>query len=239
MIQKINGTINYDFFRIYSFALVEWLKGLDPLYRKMSTPQTINVIYGNAERMYASLNYVPSNERINLPIISVFLSGITPLNNFNIPPFLKFHKTYQTPSGKIDVLNSYSFSRLKAYTLTYTVDIWSEFKSDADYILYTITREFNDAEIRYLTIEGLENFQYIPIKLSSIRDTSAYEPGDASEVDIKWEIGLEILNAYLPVTTIQYFNENPEKFITEVNLNLEGEYKNILNSQFREAIQYK
>jgi len=219
--EKENGTINYSLFKIYSQAILTWLKTLDPLYRRKSAAQKVNVIYGNPERVFARINYLPSNERINVPIIGAYITGIDPLPEMNIPSFLRFHKFYYLPSGKPDLLRSYNFSKLKAYSVNYSIDIWAEFKSDIDYIIYTLLREFNNGEIRYLILKSNENFQYIPIKLNNISDNSTYEPGNAADIAIRWSMGVSVLNAFLPAETIEMLYENSQ-LINEINIQIEG-----------------
>ena len=71
--QKIDGTINYGLFKIYSAGIKEWLQTFDPLNRKHIGDTTIEeemrVIYGNPERVYSEQNHVRKNERIDQPVI--------------------------------------------------------------------------------------------------------------------------------------------------------------------------
>ena len=210
MIIKNSGTINYDFFKIYSEAFLIWLRNtLNPLYRIPNEPkgiQQVTVIYGNPERMWADRNLTLSNERINVPIIGVKLESFSPQPSYNIPRSLEFYQKYFLPNNKIDFFKTFKFRKLKTFELVYSADLRTEFKRDVDYILYTLSSQFNNAEIIYLKIVSKKFFpfkyigeQYIPIKLEGITDNSSYEPGDNADIIIKYRIDFKVLNAYLPV----------------------------------------
>jgi len=221
MLRKIDGTINYPFFRIYSEAIVEWLKQFDPLNRRLSDPQSLRVIYGNPERIFSNQNIIPDNERIDIPVIGVYLTAIAPDATYNIPQHIRFSREYRLPNNKIHDLYSYDFSKNKTYKINYAVDILSEFKSDADYINFSILREFSNNEIRYLQVISPIGMQWIPIKLSSTRETSSLEPGNAKDLQIRWQLDLEIPNAYLPVTATSGLRW--ENVVDQFNIAVEDE----------------
>ena len=121
------------------------------------------------------------------------------MGEYNIPYHIRFNKMSYLPNGRPDPMRIYKFSKLKTHEIDYTVDIWSKFKNDMDYIIYSITREFDNAEIKYLGVSSPNGFQYIPIQLTGITDNGQYEVGDAQDIYLRWALNFTVKNAYLPI----------------------------------------
>jgi hypothetical protein len=237
---KANGTINFPLFRLYSFALVSWMKTFDPLFRKSSTAQKFNVIYGNPERVFSTQNLLAlnTNERINPPICAVYLKDFKAEGTYNIPRGISVKIPTYLPNGRIDTMNSFKTPKLQTYVLNFSCSFYVEFKSDADFIIYTILRELDNGKFKWLLATNNENqnlYQYIPFKLEGTSDTSTLEPGDAKDLKMTFTMNFSVPWAYLPVdpyTNLTY--STVEQSVTEMEV---GVLEPITDEKFDSIIE--
>jgi len=238
-LNKTNGTINYDFFKIYTIGLLKWFKTFDPLYRRVAGEQKFNIRYENPERLWTDQNISQNNEMIDNPVLTIFLKSFSPLGRWNIPPSIKFPVIEKLPNGHINPFNSSIESKPKAFKLSYDATIMTEFKSDLDYILYSIQQQLDNGQNKYLIINGKYK-TYMPIHIDQTQLTLGDIGGGESDILLKHSFTIDILNAYLPID-ISKFIWTDNNIVKDINFNLESSLKdfNIELTKTTENIEIK
>lgn len=122
------------------------------------------------------------NGRVELPVISISRTShsYNPLK-FS-PPYLPLRKRYVNS----DMSRAALYYRPAPYNVDYTLSLWSNYKRDAEYILYQILTRFNPlAEMRITDDHTVGNVQML---FKSSSDVSDKEIDHESIAKVKYEI---------------------------------------------------
>lgn len=132
--------------------------------------------------------------RVRLPVASISRDGF----EFNQD---KFSPTYHSMGFRY--LNSTGtlaakYYRPVPYLVKYSMVIWTEFKRDAEYIIYQLSTRFNPiAEFRMFDGHLVGNVQ---LRFDGVTDASDKESGFDQHANIRYEMGFTA-EAWLPLPT--------------------------------------
>ena len=213
---------------------------IDKSYKKLRLGQTaaggrlrrvVNVIYGEMQEAIARIASPLRNGVVTTPGVAFYLSdqqvkeGTRPKENYYT------RRYYDTEGNKI---GSVAVPPLQEYTLTYSINIWSPYRSYMSMLQYQIQSEFapekffwipgfgqNDTDFGFEYTEGTSNCrqdrehhgQWAHAVLEGIADASDLEPGANAQTVYRTEITFQLTNAFMALPF-----EREQSYIGEVSL---------------------
>lgn len=213
---------------------------LDQSYKKLSLEQpatggrlrrVVNVMYGEMQEAVARVASPLRNGSVQSPGIVFYLAdqqvkeGIRPKENYYTRRF------YDKNNNKI---GSVAVPPLQEYTLTYTINIWSPYRSYLSMLQYQVQSEFapekflwipgfgkDDEDFGFEYTKGTDNCRYdrehhgqwAHAIIEGISDASDLEPGSNAQTVYRTEITFQITNAFLALPF-----EREQSYIGEVSL---------------------
>lgn len=197
---------------------------LDKSYKKLALSQktaggnarrVVNVMYGEMQDAVSRIASPLRNGIVQSPGVNFYLSdqqkvdGMRPKENYYT------HRYYDEEGNKI---GSVAVKPLQEYTLTYSINIWSPYRSYMSMLQYQIMSEFapekffwipgsgqNDADYGMEYTEGTSNCRYdrehhgqwAHATMEGVADASELEPGSNAQAVYRTEITFQVTNAFL------------------------------------------
>lgn len=213
---------------------------IDKSYKKLRLEQpaaagrirrVVNIIYGEMQEAIARVASPLRNGTVQTPGIAFYISdqqkkdGMRPKENY-------YTRRYYDKNG--NKIGSVAVPPLQEYILTYSINIWSPYRSYMSMLQYQIQSEFapekflwipgfgqNDANYGFEFTEGTDNCRYdrehhgqwAHAVLEGIGDASDLEPGANAQTVYRTEITFQIDNAFM---ALPFEREQP--YIGEVSL---------------------
>lgn len=132
--------------------------------------------------------------RLQLPAMSITRTGETPDPKRYSPAYLPTGKRYCNNGRRAELIY-----RPVPYLIDYSLDIWTEYKNDAEFANYSILSRFNPLASFFLNdVTGI-SYELI-MKLMSSTDSSDLEPDSSTHGKIKKTINIQV-EGWLPLPT--------------------------------------
>jgi hypothetical protein len=132
--------------------------------------------------------------RLSLPIMSITRTGENPDPKRYSPALLPINRRYRNNGRRVELIY-----RPVPYLLDYALEIWTEFKSDAEHAIYSIHSRFNPLASFHLNDATGTTFELI-MKLMSSSDSSDLEADSTTHAKIKKTINIQV-EGWVPLPT--------------------------------------
>ena len=136
------------------------------------------------------------NGRVSLPVISLSRTGHRFFDEYYTPPYLPMRKVY-TDRSKSRMRMLY---KPIPYVVSYTMNIWTEHKHDADAITSQILTRVSPVA-QYYADDG-QLVGPVIIKYGGLSDQTDKEVGADQHAKVKYEVTLEV-EAWLSLPTVE------------------------------------
>lgn len=213
---------------------------IDKSYKKLVIEQpatggrlrkVVNVIYADMSESIARIASPLRNGLVQTPGVSFYLSDRQPKEGMRPKENYYTRRFYDKNGNKI---GSAAVPPLQEYELTYSINIWSPYRSYMSILEYQIQSEFapekffwipgsgtGDSEYGFQFTKGTNNCRYerehhgqwAHSIFEGITDASDLEPGAGAQRMIRTEITFRLTNAFM---ALPFEREQP--YIGEVNL---------------------
>ena len=191
---------------------------LDKNYRRLLADQptaqgtikkTINVVYGNMDRAIAMIAQPLRNGSIDSPGVAVYLNEPTYKIEKSRPVENYYLRRYKDNNG--NTTRTAAVPPMQEWELPYTINIWAVYQQEMDIMLQQIVTQFNPQKFLWIgdpaygldysgdRMDRQHKGQWACVKLGNMSDASELEPGDADTRKIRYEIGLTVESAYVPL----------------------------------------
>lgn len=130
--------------------------------------------------------------RLTLPVMSISRTSEDPDPKRYSPAYLPIGKKYHNNGRRVELIY-----RPVPYLLNYTLDIWTEYKSDAEFALYSIASRFNPLASFFLNDVTGMSFELV-MELISSSDVSDLEVESATHAKVKKTINIKV-EGWLPL----------------------------------------
>jgi len=132
--------------------------------------------------------------RLMLPLMSITRTSEAPAKERYSPPYLPIGKKYHNNGRRVELIY-----RPVPYLIDYSLDIWTEYKNDAEYAVYSIASRFNPLASFFLNdITGM-TYELV-MKLTSSTDVTELEVDATSHAKVKKTINIQV-EGWLPIST--------------------------------------
>lgn len=213
---------------------------IDKSYKKLYLEQpaaagglkrVVNVMYGEMQDAVARIASPLRNGTVQSPGVSFYISDQQRVDRGRPKESYYTRRYYDDQGNKI---GSVAVPPLQEYTLTYSINIWSPYRSYMSMLQYQIQSEFapekffwipgfgqDDADFGFEYTEGTGNCrndrehhgQWAHAVLEGIADASDLEPGSNAQTVYRTEVTFQITNAFMALPF-----ERDQPHIGEVNL---------------------
>ena len=132
--------------------------------------------------------------RLSLPIMAITRTAENPDPKRYSPPYMSIGRKYHNNGRRVELIY-----RPVPYLLDYTLEIWTEYKSDAEHAIYSIASRFNPLASFFLSdATGISH--ELVMKMISSSDTSELEADQATHAKVKKNINIQV-EGWLPIST--------------------------------------
>lgn len=213
---------------------------LDKSYKKLSLEQpepggrvrrVVNVMYGEMQESIARIASPLRNGLIQTPGVAFYLSDNQPKEGMR-PKENYYTRRYYNKSLK--KIGSVAVPPLQEYQLTYSINIWSPYRSYMSILQYQVQSEFvpekyfwipgfgeDDDKYGFEYTDGTSNCRYdrehhgqwAHALIEGIADASDLEPGSNAQRILRTEITFTVTNAFMALPF-----EREQSYIGEINL---------------------
>ncbi len=213
---------------------------IDKSYKKLSIEQSdpagrlrrvVNVMYGEMQDAIARIASPLRNGTVQTPGVAFYLSDNQPKEGMRPKENYYTRRYFDNNSNKI---GSVAVPPLQEYQLTYSINIWSPYRSYMSMLQYQVQSEFapekyfwipgfgqDDTDFGFEYTEGSDNCRYdrehhgqwAHAMLEGIADASDLEPGSNAQSVYRTEITFVITNGFLALPF-----DREQSYIGEVNL---------------------
>jgi hypothetical protein len=132
--------------------------------------------------------------RLALPLMSITRTGESHDAKRYSPAYLPTNRKYHNDGRRVELIY-----RPVPYLLDYSLEIWTEYKSDAEYALYSINSRFNPLASFFLN--DTTGFSYeLVMKFMSSSDNTELEVDHATHAKVKKLVNIQV-EGWLPLPT--------------------------------------
>jgi hypothetical protein len=182
-------------FHFIDRALKNYFSGIRiPINRGAESYRMMNVKISGGESSTLLNDKDLRGAKLSLPIMAITRTGENHDAQRFSPAYLPVHKKYHNNGRRAELIY-----RPVPYLLDYSLEIWTEFKSDSEYALYSILSRFNPLASFFLTDSNKMTMELV-MKLISSSDISDIEADQDKHAKVKKSINIQV-EGWLPVST--------------------------------------
>ena len=183
-------------FEFIDIAIKNYFSGIRIPTNKKGTEEyrMMNVKIAGGESATLITDRELRSGRLSLPALAITRTGESPDSKRFSPPYGSVAKKYKNNGRRVELIY-----RPNPYLIDYSLEIWTEYKSDAEFAVYSILSRFNPLASFYLNdVTGLS--LEVVMKIMSSTDNSDLESDLETHAKIKKTINIQV-EGWLPLAT--------------------------------------
>lgn len=185
-----------DGFHFIDTAIKNYFSGIRiPVNRGNEEYRIMNVKIAGGD--VSTLIFADSNlvgGRIKLPVLAITRGSVSYDEKRYSPAKLPVSRIYRNNGRRVELI-----SRGAPYKIDYTLDFWTEYKSDAEYATYSIISRFNPIASCFVSDKTGVTYELI-MKMTSNTDTSDIETDAENKAKCTRSVSIQV-EGWLPLAT--------------------------------------